>query len=127
MSTNDGFDNLRKIAATERKDFNDKIFWKFDEMGDLMGTIVGFNQHNHPKYGTQHTVEVKLADTGEIASAFMSAYICESMRRNRGEIGDKVLIQFRGRDPIKNFNRFEIHFDKNDDEIDAPFYGNLPY
>ncbi len=123
---NDGFDNLRSIAAGQHDGNDNKIFWKFEQMGDLIGTIVGFNQFDNPKYGMQYTVEIRLADTGEIASIFMNGYIRESMQRNSAKIGDKVLIKFLGLDPNGRFNKYFIRFDKSLAEA-APFYENSPY
>lgn len=124
---NDGFDRLRNIAANQHDGQDNKIFWKFEEMGDLIGTIVGFNQFDNPKYGTQHTVEIRLADTGEIASAFMNGYIRESMHRNDAKVGDKVLIKYLGRDPNGNFNKYFIQFDKFLADASTQFYDNSAY
>ena len=124
---NDGFDRLRSIAANRNNSHDNKIFWKFEEMGDLIGVIVGFNKFDNPKYGIQHTVEIRLADTGEIASAFMNGYIRESMQRNDANIGDKVLIQYLGRDPNANFNKYFIQFDKFIAGANTQFYDNSAY
>jgi hypothetical protein len=125
---NDGFDNLRAIASGQGGQNNaNKIFWKFDERGNLMGTIVDFNQLEHQKWGTQYIVEIRLADTGEIASAFMNGYIRESMRRNNAKIGDKVLIMYLGRDPVANYHLFDVRFGKSNNAMNETFHDNLPF
>ena len=119
---NDDFSTLRAIASQPAQN-SDKIFWKFPEHGDLMGTIVDFNQFENARYGgTQYTIEVKLADTGEIASAFMNDYLCKAMDMNHAEIGDKILIRFLGMDATGRFNRFSVHFDKPARENKMPYF-----
>lgn len=105
----DDFANLRAIASVNNK----KVFWKFNERGDLMGTIVGFGQFDNPQYGgIQYTIEVQLADTGEIASAFLNGYLRQSMDIHQADVGDKVLIQYLGREPNQRFNRYSVHIEK---------------
>ncbi len=108
---NENFENL--IAASQ-KQTEEKIFWKFPERGDLMGTIVGFNQFDNPNCGgTQYVIEIRLPNTSEIASAFLNDYLRDAMKRNNAQVGDKVIIRFLGKLPHERFYRYAVFFEKN--------------
>ena len=111
---NDKFAKLRAIEsgqATVSSAPNVK-YWNFERDGNLMGTIVDFNGIMHPLYGEQQTVIVRLAETGELASAFLSGWLQEGMRRQNAQEGDLILIQFLGKQPGERFNRFHLEIEK---------------
>ena len=86
--------------------------WSYEKDGNVMGTITGFNSFEHPQFGEQHTVIVRLADTNELVSAFLNGWLQEGMRRKRADVGDLVLIQFLGKQPSERFNRFHLDIEK---------------
>jgi hypothetical protein len=110
----DQFVRLRAIASGQTTVSTEARFWNFEKDGNLMGTITGFNSFEHPKYGEQHTVLVRLADTNELVSAFLSGYLQEGMSRSNAQVGDLVLIRFFGKHPDERFNRFQLEIQKTD-------------
>ena len=116
---NDKFSKLRAIESgqvTVSTAPNVK-YWSFERDGNLLGTIVDFNGFNHPLYGEQQTIIVRLAETGELASAFLSGWLQEGMRRKQAAVGDLILIQFLGRQAGERFNRFHLEIEKAEFEL----------
>ena len=89
-------------------------YWDFKADGNILGTITGFDSFEHPQFGEQHTVIVRLADTNELVSAFLNGWLQEGMRRQNAQVGDLILIQFLGKQPGERFNRFHLEIQKND-------------
>jgi len=83
----DEFARLRAIAAGQEADVKK---WKYERDGNVMGTIVDFSSMNHQTYGEQQMVIVKLADTGELVSAFLNGWLQEGMRLNKAKVGDRI-------------------------------------
>ena len=82
----DEFARLRAIAAGQEADVKK---WKYERDGNVMGTIVEFSSLKNKTYGEQQTVIVKLADTGELVSAFLSCQVslgCCDQSMNRLEL-----------------------------------------
>jgi len=105
----DEFARLRAIAAGQEADVKR---WKYERDGNVMGTIVDFSSMNHQTYGEQQMVIVKLADTGELVSAFLNGWLQEGMRLNKAKVGDRILIKFFGMRPGERFNRFHLEIEK---------------
>jgi hypothetical protein len=105
----DEFAKLRAIAAGQEADVKK---WKYERDGNVMGTIVDFSSMNHQTYGEQQMVIVKLADTGELVSAFLNGWLQEGMRLNKAKVGDRILIKFFGMRPGERFNRFHLEIEK---------------
>ena len=105
----DEFARLRAIAAAQEADVKK---WKYERDGNVMGTIVDFSSMNHQTYGEQQMVIVKLADTGELVSAFLNGWLQEGMRLNKAKVGDRILIKFFGMRPGERFNRFHLEIEK---------------
>ena len=97
----DEFARLRAIAAGQEADVKK---WKYERDGNVMGTIVDFSSMNHQTYGEQQMVIVKLADTGELVSAFLNGWLQEGMRLNKAKVGDRILIKFFGMRPGERFH-----------------------
>jgi len=87
--------------------------WSYEKDGNVMGTITGFNSFEHPQFGEQHTVIVRLADTNELVSAFLNGWLQEGMRRQNAQVGDLILIQFLGKQLGERFNRFHLEIEKS--------------
>ena len=105
----DEFARLRAIAAGQEADVKK---WKYERDGNVMGTIVDFSSMNHQTYGEQQTVIVKLADTDELVSAFLSDYLLEGLHRKDAKVGDRILIKFFGMRPGECFNRYRLEIEK---------------
>lgn len=117
---NDKFSRLRAIQQNKNTKPNtgQKVkFWKYDQDGDILGTIREFCCFDHPCYGEQHTVVVQLADSNELVSAFLTPWLQEGMRRQQAEVGDLALIIFLGKKPGERYNEFILHIDKNSSEF----------
>jgi hypothetical protein len=115
-NNHDKFARLKAIASGQQPETattaQDIKFWSFERNGDIMGTIMGFEQLEHPQFGEQHTVIVRLADTNELVSAFLTGWLQEGMRRQKANVGDLVLIQFLGKQAGERFNRFNLEIEK---------------
>ncbi len=112
---NDKFSRLKAIQQNQDVQSiagQNLIFWDYDRDGDIIGTIVEFNSFPHPKYGMQHTVVVRLADSNELISAFLSGWLQEGMRRQQASVGDLVLIKYLGKQPGETFKRFHLVIEK---------------
>jgi hypothetical protein len=107
----DKFARLRVIASDQTTIPNVR-FWSYEKDGDIMGTIISFNSFEHPKYGEQHTVVVRLADTNELISTFLNGWLYEGINRQNAQVGDLILIQFLGKQPGERFNRFHLEIEK---------------
>ena len=105
----DEFARLRAIAAGQEADVKN---WNYERDGNVMGTIVDFSSMNHQTYGEQQMVIVKLADTGELVSAFLNDYLLEGLHRNDAKVGDRILIKFFGMRPGECFNRYKLEIEK---------------
>jgi hypothetical protein len=112
----DKFAKLRAIASGQTTT-PDVRFWRFETDGDVMGTISGFNSFTHPVYGEQHTVTVRLSETNELVSAFLSGWLQQGMRLKQAEVGDLILVQFFGKQPGERFNRFHLEIQKDQPEL----------
>ncbi|CAD6874768.1 hypothetical protein [Methylomonas fluvii] len=112
-NTNDKFARLRAIAGGNNGGSDDNVrYWNFERDGNLLGIINSFHSFEHPQYGEQHVVTVKLADTGESASAFLNGWLQEGMKRKQAEVGDAVLIRFFGKQSGERFNRYQLEIEK---------------
>jgi hypothetical protein len=67
---------------------------------------------NHQTYGEQQTVIVKLADTKELVSAFLSDYLLEGLHRKKAKVGDRILIMYYGMQPGERFNRYRLEIEE---------------
>ena len=112
----DPFARLKAIAANQNTTTATATqtvkFWNYQQDGDIIGTIIGFNHFDHPQFGEQHTVTVQLADTNELISAFLNDWLQEGLRRKQAKVGDLILIQFLGKEPNQRFNRFYLEIEK---------------
>jgi hypothetical protein len=116
----DKFARLRAIESGQTTETAQNVrFWNFEKDGNILGTIAGFNSFEHPQFGEQHTVTVRLANTNELVSAFLSGYLQEGMNRNNAQVGDLILIQFFGRQPGERFNRFHLEIEKTSSQANA--------
>ena len=91
-------------------------FWNFVRDGNIMGTIMAFNIFTHQLYGKQHTVTVRLADSNELVSAFLSDWLQEELHRQQAAVGDLILIMFFGKQAGERFNRFHLEIEKAEPE-----------
>ena len=105
----DEFARLRAIAAGQEADVKK---WKYERDGNVMGTNVDFSSMNHQTYGEQQMVIVKLADTGELVSAFLNDYLLEGLHRKDAKVGDRILIKFFGMRSGERFNRYRLEIEK---------------
>ena len=105
----DEFARLRAIAAGQEADVKN---WSYESDGNVMGTIVEFSSLKNKTFGEQQTVIVKLADTDELVSAFLSDYLLEGLHRKDAKVGDRILIKFFGMRPGKRFNRYRLEIEK---------------
>ena len=105
----DEFARLRAIAAGQEADVKK---WNYERDGNIMGTIIAFGSLNHQTFGEQQTVIVKLADTDELVSAFLSDYLLEGLHRKEAKVGDRILIKFFGMRPGERFNRYRLEIEK---------------
>lgn len=92
---NDKFAKLKAIAAGEVS-AQQPIPWTHEVNNPLIGTIKGFAEFHHDRYGLQKTVIVEW-ENGEVVSAFMNAYVSNGMEQQNAEPGDLVLIQLLGK------------------------------
>ncbi|MEI6709324.1 MAG: hypothetical protein WCK96_19575 [Methylococcales bacterium] len=119
QNNSDKFARLRTIesgqttTAQNLGNNNQARNWSYEKDGNVMGTITGFDSFEHPQFGEQHTVIVRLADTNELVSAFLNDYLQEGMRRQNAQVGDLILIQFLGKQPSERFNRFHLEIEKS--------------
>jgi hypothetical protein len=114
-NNHDKFARLKAIASgqsPETAPASGIRFWSFERDGNIIGTITGFDQLEHPQFGEQHTVIVRLETTNELVSAFINGYLQEGIRRQRANVGDLILIQFLGKQPGERFNRFHLEIEK---------------
>lgn len=112
----DKFARLREIAS-DQATVSDVKYWNFERDGSILGTIVEFGSFTHKVYGEQHTVIVRLADSGELVSAFLNGWLQEGLHRKRAAVGDLILIQFLGMRPGERFNRFYLEIEKAGPEM----------
>ena len=115
----DKFSKLRAIEsgqATPSTEQNVR-FWNFERDGNIMGTIVEFNNFIHPMYGEQYTITVRLAESNELISAFLSGWVQEALSRKQAAVGDLILLQFLGRQAGERFNRFQLDIEKAEFEL----------
>jgi hypothetical protein len=110
----DKFAKLRALQSgqTSNNTSDDVRFWSFEKDGDILGTIKGFKSFTHPVYGDQHTVIVRLADTDELVSAFLTGYLQQGMERQQAAEEDLILIRYFGKQPGERFNRFQLEIQK---------------
>ncbi len=114
---NDRFSRLKAIQSNQNT-HSDSVqkprFWDFKIDGDILGTIVEFNSFINHQIGEQqqHTVVVRLADSDELVSAFLNAYLQVGMERKQAAVGDLVLIQYLGKRPGERFNRYVLEIEK---------------
>lgn len=112
---NDKFARLKAIANGEANSPAMPTNWTHEVDKPLIGTIKGFGQFQHDRYGTQETVTVETED-GELVSAILTPYLVDGMHRQHAEENDLVLIQFLGKEksPHGNnyFNKFNLVVEK---------------
>jgi hypothetical protein len=103
------FSELKAISNGEVNSQN-LIFWNHEINKPIIGTIKGFSNFQHDRYGQQETVIVEL-ESGELVSAILTAYLSSGMRMQNASVNDLVLIQLLGKDRINNgnvFNKFNL-------------------
>jgi hypothetical protein len=66
--------------------------WTHESHQPLIGTIIRFDEFEHPRYGTQQTVIVE-CDNNELVSTILTPYLQKGMSMQDGEIGDLILIE----------------------------------
>ena len=89
-------------------------FWKFEDDGNILGTIVGFNTFPSQLYNREeHTIVVEL-ESGELISAFLNSYLQNAMQIHDAQVGDSILIVFFGRQNGERFNRYQVVVIKDD-------------
>lgn len=116
-TNNDKFARLKAIASGEiaAPVLSSEIrFWTHEPHRPLMGTIVGFDSFEHPRYGTQRTVIIE-RDTSEVVSAILTNYLQNGIAMQDGEIGDLILIEKQGQEVSKHgntYNKFRLVVDK---------------
>ena len=119
QNNSDKFARLRTIESGQTTtaqnvgNNNQARNWNYEKDGNVMGTITGFNSFEHPQFGEQHTVIVRLADTNELVSAFLNGWLQEGMRRQNAQVRDLILIQFLGKQLGERFNRFNLEIEKS--------------
>ncbi|MBL1266011.1 hypothetical protein [Candidatus Methylomicrobium oryzae] len=89
--------------------------WKHEVDNPLIGTIKGFSNFEHDRFGPQETVIVEL-ESGERVSAILNNYLRSGMQIQYAEVGDLVLIQLLGKEKGTNgstFNKFNLVVEKN--------------
>jgi hypothetical protein len=110
----DPFARLKAVAADSNLQVPYARNWNFKVDGTtVLGTIEHIGQFDHPKYGEQHTVNVKLHETGELVCVFLNTYLREGLTRKNAEIGDLILLNFLGMKPGESFNRFYLEIEKH--------------
>jgi hypothetical protein len=110
---NDRFAKLKAMATSEVT-VQQPIHWQHEEHKPLIGTIKGFGEFHHDRYGLQKTVIVE-RENGEVVSAFMNVYIANGMERSHAQTGDLVLILLLGKAKSQDgnqFNQFQVHVEK---------------
>lgn len=100
----DKFAHLKAIAAGEVS-AQPPTLWQHEVDRPLIGTIVGFSEFTHDRYGLQKTVIVK-REKGEVVSAFMNNYIANGMELQNAQPGDLVLIQLMGKAKSQHGNQY---------------------
>ena len=114
----DKFSKLRAIQSGQATSTAPKVrFWSFERDGDIIGTIMGFNNFTHPIFGEQHTIIVRLAESDELISAILSNWLQEGLSRKQAAVGDLILIQFFGKQAGERFNRFQLDIEKAQPEM----------
>lgn len=96
---NDRFANLKGRASgkvTAPALLSAIKFWTHEPEQPLIGSIVGFSQFEHERYGTQQTVLVK-REKGDVVSAILTNYLQKGMEIQDGAVGDLVLIMKQGK------------------------------
>ncbi|MDO9106714.1 MAG: hypothetical protein Q7U57_17345 [Methylovulum sp.] len=109
----DKFAKLKAMAAGELT-VQQPIHWHHEEHKPLIGTIKGFGEFIHDRYGLQKTIIVE-RENGEVVSAFMNAYIANGMERSHAQPGDRVLIQLLGKAKSQDgnqYNQFLVYVEK---------------
>jgi hypothetical protein len=110
----DKFAHLKAIAAGESMPSSLPDIWKHEVGNPLIGTIKGFSNFEHDRYGPQETVIVEL-ESGEHVSAILNSYLSNGMQIKHAEVGDLVLIQLLGKEKSTNgstFNKFNLVVEK---------------
>lgn len=108
---------LKAVAAGYIKDStlpSTIRYWTHEPNQPLIGTIIRFDEFEHPRYGKQQTVIVE-RDNSEVVSAILPPYLQRGMAMQDGEIGDLVFIEKEGQEQSKygkTFNKFKLVIDK---------------
>jgi len=113
-SGKDKFAKLKAIAAGEAPT-QQLIPWQHEVNNPLIGTIKGFGEFQHERYGPQRTVIVE-RENGEVVSAFRNTYIANGMEQQNAQPGDLVLIQLLGKAKSQHgnqYNEFQLHVEKS--------------
>lgn len=117
IANNDKYAHLKAIASGEIPApalSSDLRYWTHEPHQPLIGTILSFDEFEHPQYGTQHTVIVE-RENGEVVSAILTDYLQRGMEIQGGDIGDLVLIEKQGQERSKygkTFNKFQLVIEK---------------
>jgi hypothetical protein len=109
----DKFAKLKAMACGEVSS-QQPTPWQHEVNKPLIGTILGFGEFHHDRYGPQKTIIVE-RENGEVVSAFMNAYVSNGMERQNAEPGDLVLIQLLGKAQNHHggsYNQFQCYVDK---------------
>ncbi|WAR44595.1 hypothetical protein [Methylomonas rapida] len=112
-NANDKFAKLKAIAAGEVS-AQQPIPWQHEVNKPLIGTIKGFSEFHHDRFGPQKTVIVE-RENGEVVSAFMNAYVSNGMELQNAQPGDLVLIQLMGKAKSQHgnqYNEFQLYIEK---------------
>ena len=113
----DKFAHLNAIAAGTASApalASDIKFWSHEFNQPLIGTILGFDEFKHERYGIQKTVIVE-RESGDVVSAILTPYLQNGMAIQNGEIGDLALIEKLGQERSQRgntFNRFRLVIEK---------------
>lgn len=111
----DKFAHLKAIASGEVP-MQQLIPWQHEVNNPLIGTIKGFSEFQHERFGPQKTVIVE-RENGEVVSAFMNAYVAHGMEQQNAQPGDLVLIQLLGKAKSQSgnqYNEFQLYVEKVD-------------
>ncbi|QSB01867.1 hypothetical protein JWZ98_02595 [Methylomonas sp. EFPC1] len=109
----DKFAHLKAIAAGEVPT-QQPTPWQHEVNNPLIGTIKGFGEFHHERFGLQRTIIVE-RENGEVVSAFMNAYIANGMEHHNAQPGDLVLIQLLGKAKSQHgnqYNEFQLYVEK---------------
>jgi hypothetical protein len=103
-----------KAMATGALDASNVRFWSHEIDTPLVGTILGFDGFEHPRFGRQRTVIVE-REGGEVVSAILTKYLEKGVDLKDAGIGDRVYIEKKGENCSRHgnlYNHFVFAVDK---------------